>query len=191
MNRILLALLATTALTASASAGDWYASTFGGFNQDDVISGVKGVDGQSGYVIGGTIGKRLGASWRIEAEASFRQNEVDIFGGAISADHDTQALTANVAYDFGSPDSQFRPFLLAGVGVATTRATFENIALARLESSGIISQVGAGFNYSVAPGVAVGASYRYSMGPTLEVFSTELSDGTNHSVLASLTFDLN
>ena len=188
--RLLISILAVCVAASTATAGDWYAAVYGGWNQDDVIS-AKGVDGQSGYVIGGTVGKSVPAvpGLRIEADVSFRQNEVDVFK-FISADHDTTALMANAVYDLPMTIAKGRPYVLAGVGVAKTEATFEDVALLKLESSGVAYQLGAGMNWAVADGIQAGVGYRYFQGPDLNVLGTELSDGSNHSVVAQLSFAL-
>lgn len=191
MNKALLTSVAVIAFVSSASADGWYSSTYGGWNQDDVIS-AKGVDGQSGYVLGGTVGKAVPAvpGLRIEADVSFRQNEVDVFK-FISADHDTTAVLVNAAYDLPMAVLNGRPYVLAGVGFGHTEATFEDISLAKLENSGVAYQLGTGLNWQVAGGILAGVGYRYFQGPDLNVLGTELSDGSNHSVVAQVTFDLN
>ena len=190
MNRSLLASVAFVSLVSVASADGWYSSVYGGWNQDDVIS-AKGVDGQSGYVIGGTVGKTVPAvpGLRIEADVSFRQNEVDVFK-FISADHDTTSVLVNAAYDLPLTIAKGRPYVLAGVGVAKTEATFEDVALLKLESSGVAYQLGTGMNWTIADGIQAGVGYRYFQGPDLSVLGTELSDGSNHSVVAQLSFAL-
>lgn len=191
MNRVLLASVASVALASVATAGEWYSSVYGGYNKDEIIS-AKGVDDQSGYVIGGTVGKKIQGvpGLRIEADLAFRQNEVELFGGFISADHDTTSLLVNAAYDF-QVDWKVKPYILAGVGVAKTSATFEDVALLRLESTGLAYQLGAGMNFKVAEGITAGAGYRYFQADEIEVLGLNLSDGTNHSVVAQVTFELN
>ena len=189
MKKTFASLLLSSVLVAQAFAGGWYTSGYGGWNQDDVIS-AKGVDSNGGYVIGGTIGKHVPAipGLRVELDASYRQNEVDLFG-FVSADHDTTALMMNAAYDF-PVDWRIRPYALAGVGVARTQATFEDVALLRLEASGVAYQLGTGLNFTVADGVQAGVGYRYLQAPEISVLGTELSDGSNHSVVAQMTFTL-
>jgi opacity protein-like surface antigen len=45
-------------------------------------------------------------------------------------------------------------------------------------------------NWKVADGVTAGVGYRYFQGPELEFLGNELSDGSNHSVVASVSFAL-
>lgn len=171
-----------------ATAGDWYAGVYGGANWDDVIA-APGVDSETGTVIGGVVGRRIGAvpGLRIEADLSFRQNEVDVFG-FLTVDHDTRALLFNAAYDFAP--GPIVPYVLAGVGYANTQGTIESLAIARLEASGVAWQLGGGFQAQLFPGANVGLGYRYFQAPEIDVLGTELSSGSNHSAVVTLNFDL-
>lgn len=187
--RILVAL-ASLALALPAVAGDWYASVYGGLNVDDVID-VAFVESQTGALVGGTVGRKTPVpGLRIEADLSYRTNDVDIFGGVITAKHDTTALLFNAVYDIDVNDPHAKPYILLGAGYANTTATFENVALLRLEASDVAFQAGAGINFDVWKGSRVGLGYRFLQGPSIEVLGTELSDGTNHSAVVQLSFDL-
>ena len=189
MTKVLLILAASLAACCSAAtAGDWYASVYGGINRNSVIE-LPFVDSNDGEVIGATIGRNLSIpGLRIEADLSYRTNEVDLFGGALTANHETTAAMFNVAYDFGA--GPVKPYLLGGIGAAKTQATFENISLLRIEASDLAYQAGAGATVPIAAGVRFGVGYRYFQGPVVEVLGTELSDGVNHSLIANLAFDL-
>lgn len=185
-----LAAIALVLLSVSpAAASGFYVSAYGGANWDDVID-AKGVDDQTGSVIGATVGTSVASvpGLRIEADLSFRQNEVDLFGGFISADHDTTALMGNVVYDLPVKLGPVHPYVLAGIGYGHTEATFEDVALLKLEASGMAWQLGAGLNTNLSDTVTAGIGYRYFQGPELEVLGLELSDGSNHSVVAQVAF---
>jgi opacity protein-like surface antigen len=193
MKRAILtgALVCAFLFPSYALASGFYVGTYGGANWDSVTE-FSGVTTDTGAVIGGTVGTGLKAvpGLRVEADISFRQNVTDVALGccfAVSADHDTWALMGNVAYDLRLFDG-ITPYALFGAGYASTQATFENIALARLESAGIAWQTGVGVNVAVADGVTVGAGYRYFDGPSLTVLGTELSSGANHAVLGEVRF---
>lgn len=185
-----LAAIALVLLSVSpAVASGFYVSAYGGANWDDVIN-AKGVDDQTGSVIGATVGTSVASvpGLRVEADLSFRQNEVDLFGGFISADHDTVALMGNVVYDLPVKLGPVHPYVLAGVGYGHTEATFEDVALLKLEASGVAWQLGAGLNTNLSDNVTAGIGYRYFVGPELEVLGLNLSDGSNHSVVAQVAF---
>lgn len=197
MIRIILAALAALSLSAPAFAGDWYVGTYGGANFDDVIDHPV-VHENTGVVIGGVVGTSVKSvpGLRVEADVSFRQNDVDVgpFCGpcsfVIHASHETFAVMGNAVYDFPTKSWPVHPYVLVGAGYANTAGIFENIAIAKVEASGFAWQLGAGLNANVADGVVVGLGYRYFQAPEINVFGAELSDGSNHAVIAELKFAL-
>ena len=220
------ALLATGAMMAlagaqQAQADGMYISVFGGanFQKDDSHSASAGfsfevhnTNPDTGFVIGGAIGTGLD-NWvkglRIELEASYRRNDVGgvwstgIYGssGTIDANASTFALMANVAYDIDM-GWKIKPYVMGGAGWA--RAKFEGAEATSSgtnasfsdEHNGFAWQVGAGFNYEVAPGVDIGLGYRYFDGPDNSYFAGKniapiTHDNTEHSVMVNLTIDTN
>lgn len=184
-------LLASMFVFALSAQADTYVTAFGGANWDNVIN-TNGVYDNTGYVVGGAVGTHVKSipGLRLEGELAFRQNAVKVFK-FVQADHDTYTLMANAVYDLPLQVGPVTPYVLAGVGYGNTQATFTDIALARLEASGVAWQVGVGANIEVADGVKAGIGYRYLQAPEINVLGTQLSDGTNSSVVAGLTFDLN
>lgn len=185
------ALLTVLALASAAPAGatGFYVQGYGGANWDDVIN-TPVVKETTGAVIGGAVGTSINAvpGLRVEADVSFRTNEVDV--GPLVIDHNTTAIMGNLVYDLPL-DIRVVPYVLAGVGYAHTEGTLENISLITVESSGVAFQLGGGFNYAVGDGVSVGVGYRYFKAPDIDVFGTNLSSGDNHSFVATVTFDFN
>lgn len=188
--RYIPAALAALFLSSTAMAGDFYASTFGGVNFDDVIN-VPFVSDNTGYVVGGAIGTHIKAvpGLRVEAEVSFRQNDVDIFS-VLKASHETTAIMANAIYTLPLGTSPIRPYIMGGIGYGHSEVILESISLAKLESSGIAWQLGGGVETNVADGITVGIGYRYYQAEPIEVLSTQISDGSNHSIVAELRFAL-
>lgn len=189
-----LLLFSSCLIAVSTASAAPYIGVYGGWNKDDVIV-LPFVVAQDGHVVGGVLGTNVASvpGLRFEADVSFRQNEVEIFGGLINADHDTTALMGNVAYDIAA-GLPVTPYVLAGIGWAQTRATFEDVALLRLEASGLAWQVGGGISVEVATGVHAGIGYRYFQGPEINPLAglglPELSDGSNQSVVAEMRFAL-
>jgi opacity protein-like surface antigen len=187
------AVIFSTIVLMGPAHAKTYTSMYGGLNWNDVASSPF-VDDETGSVVGATLGKTVDAvpGLRVELDGSYRTNDVNLFGGFISASHDTTSLMANAVYDF--PVALVGggvPYALVGVGVSHTEATFENVSLLKLENTDLAWQLGTGVNWQVAEGVKAGLGYRYMAGPELEVLGAELSDGTNHSAVATVTFDLN
>jgi opacity protein-like surface antigen len=190
MTKVILLLAASlVACCASATAGDWYASVYGGVNRNSVIE-IPGVKDETGGVFGGAVGKRITAipGLRAELDLSYRTNDVDVFG-FVTAQHETTGALFNVAYDIDI-GGDVKAYALVGGGYGHTQATFENISLLRLEASDFAYQAGAGASVPLAPGVSLSVGYRFFQAPVVEVFGLELSDGQNHSLIGSLSFDL-
>lgn len=68
--------MAETPVSSASSSGDWYVSVFtGGSNLQDVATDYYGstytVDFSNGFVLGGTVGKRINENVRVEVELSY------------------------------------------------------------------------------------------------------------------------
>jgi len=187
--RALISITISALLCTTASAGNWYASAYGGANWDDVLKSDYLSD-NTGFVIGGTVGKSIPSvpGLRIEADLAFRQNVIDLC--ELSVDHDVLTLMGNTVYDLPLSVGPLHPYVLAGVGYGHSQARLEDLSIASVEASGVAWQLGAGVNTTLADGVQFGVGYRYVQAPEIEIFGTQLSDGTNHSVVAQLTFAL-
>lgn len=185
-------LLAITAFASiafgSIANANSYVTAFGGGNWDDVSSPISS---DTGYVVGGAVGMNVKSvpGLRAELEVSYRQNDVSVFK-FIHASHETTAVMGNLAYDFDAGLGAVKPYVLAGVGYGRNKGVIENVSLLSLESSGFAWQLGAGVNAKVAEGVTLGVGYRYLQTPDISVLGYEVSDGSNNSVLATLTFSL-
>lgn len=189
MRGLFLCVFSLVACVTTATAGEgWYASVYGGANWNNVID-VPFVDAQQGYVAGATVGRTVPAipGLRIEADLSYRTNDVEVFGGALTVQHETTGLLANLVYDIGA--GPLRPYVLVGGGYAHTEGTIGG-GLFKIEASDLAYQAGGGVQLEIASGVRAGVGYRFFQGPVVEVFGTELSNGENHSAIASLSFDL-
>lgn len=190
MRNFLLVLFALL-IAAPASASGFYITAFGGANWDDVIN-AKGVEDNTGTVIGAAVGSAVASvpGLSVEIELANRNNEVEVFN-FVTVDHEQFSLMANAVYEVPVNLGRVKPYIMGGIGYGHSEARLEDISLLSVESSGVSYQLGAGLNFQVAPDVKAGIGYRYYSGPELEVLGTELSDGSNHSVLAHLTLFFN
>jgi opacity protein-like surface antigen len=188
--RTLLAIVALCLMPALAAAKGFYVQTMAGANWTDPTSAL-GTSSDTGFVLGGSVGTSIDAvpGLSLEGEVSFRNNSLSTFGGFIDGDQDQTAVMVNARYDV-LQDGYYRPYVLAGVGYGLNKLSIENSPLA-FESQGVAWQVGAGIDLRVADGVFVGAGYRYLQTPEVEVLGFELSDGANHSVVATARFQFN
>lgn len=183
---LFLAALAFAAIIPTAAAGS-YVTAYGGLNFDNVLNHPAVTD-SAGAVVGGTIGTSVDSlpGIRVEADISFRQNDVDIgpFGPfTINASHETFALMGNAVWDVPVTLGPVQPYALLGAGYAHTEGIFENLSVAKVEASGFAWQIGTGLNVAVTDGVTLGIGYRYQRSPELQVFGAELSNGVNHAAL--------
>lgn len=217
--------MAALGTAQQVQADGMYLSFFGGANllEDHAQSGAsifntaaEAFDPDTGFTIGGAIGGGLD-NWvnglRVELEVAYRRNDIGgqwsedtiIFSssGPIDANMATFSIMSNVAYDIDA-GWRVKPYLIAGVGWA--RSNFEGALYTTggavnqtfdLDNSGFAWQLGAGFNYEVAPGVDVGVGYRYFDGPDHSFFAGKNNvssgeyDNTDHSVMLNLTIETN
>ena len=188
---VTLALVFTVATgLLQAAKADAYISLHGGANWSDVVN-APGVEENTGVVIGGAVGMPVKSvpGLRLEGEISYRNNEVDVFN-FITADQESFTVMGNVVYDLPVRLGPVQPYVLGGVGYGHSSATFENVALLKLESSGLAYQLGAGAEVDIADGIRAGIGYRYVVTPEIEVLGLNLSDGSNHEVVATVRFGL-
>ena len=190
---IFAVMLATFAMAPAfaAEGRNVYTGVYGGWNWDNAAT--SEITNSTGGVAGAVIGTSVPAvpNLRVELDTSYRTNDFDLFDGCLKGSEDTVALMGNAVYDFPVTFAGGQPYGLVGVGVAKTDMTFENVSVLQVASTGLAYQAGAGMNWNVADGIKAGAGYRYFAGPEVVAFGNQLSDGSNSSVVAQVTFSLN
>lgn len=181
------AALIAAASIAYPSMADSYVTATVGANFDDTGTFIES---DTGTIVGLAVGMPIKAvpGLRGELELSQRSNDVEVLGGFIDAQHNTTSVMANLAYDINADIGPARPYVLVGAGYARTEGVIENLSLATLESSGFAWQIGGGLRAKVAEGITADIGYRYFSGPEIEVLGFEVSDGSNHSITAGLSF---
>ena len=112
----LAALVATPFAASAAGDNSWYVRGDAGATFSGRIDGTNGPRSDDGWTIDAGVGKSFGNGWRAEGQILYLDNsgksgagDTKVFGGF-----------ANGYYDF-MPDSQWRPFLGAGIGVAQVK----------------------------------------------------------------------
>ncbi|WP_128891615.1 OmpA family protein [Erythrobacter sp. HKB08] len=217
--------MASTALASPALArdGQWYVEVQGGpmIVQDtefDVNDGAGTVttDTQEGYDFGGVVGYDFGA-FRLEAEASFREGDIDnlsadsaglprIDGNSIgvtpagvypaAGDVNSLSFMVNGLFDFG-PDDGLQAFAGGGIGVARTdvhaSANPRTPGVFDDSSSGLAWQLLAGVRAPLSDSWDVGLRYRMFTAENVELVDTlgRDNEGTlrTHSILGTLTYN--
>ena len=174
----------------------------------------------TGFLIGGAIGvhaDRWLHGLRVELEASYRRNRLhgdwtttdNPESGPFAGHMSTFAIMANLWYDIDI-GSKVVPYVGGGVGwgrrdvsfIATDtddlrmESNFSQDAVT-LHRNGFVYQLGAGLNYEVMHDVRLGLGYRFFRGPDIKgILEVDENDaplnlnGDNHSVLLSLTIDV-
>ena len=172
------------------------------------------MDNETGYVFGGAVNYQWDNGLILELEAAYRRNRLDDFGGSgfrggtylstgssgsfltstgtrlvVEGDGHVSAvsLMANAWYEFNLGNSQWKPYIGGGVGIAwldmhgliDATSTFStgkgpltktstNVIGFHGTESGFAWQLGAGVGYEFAPGKQITFDYRYFNGPTLD-----------------------
>lgn len=193
--RYLLGLVLFAVLVTGAQAKGFYVGAYGGANWNSFDVDEKWVQSQAdvGYVIGGVVGTSIDAlpGVRIEADLNYRSNDLDttICDTPLIVTDETWALLGNIVYDIPVEVGGIRPYALAGIGYGSRTVGIDYTPVS-VNNTGLVWQVGAGLNTEVAQGVTFGVGYRYFDAPDFDVAPTGgfHDAGTNHSVIASLTF---
>jgi opacity protein-like surface antigen len=187
-------ILTTTAMLAAMTAGsaanaqDWYASVFGGFSTgaytiDNYGGGELEVSVDSGYIIGGTVGRSIAPNLRAEAELAYSNYELDSYeysgggGGSLpdGFDLDITYLMGNLWYDVSGAGTSMTPYIGGGLGLAIVNLDFAGTAADT--ANGLAYQLGAGVQLPVGAGMAdIGYRYKAVTGLTAEAGGATLSD---------------
>lgn len=149
-----------------------YISVLGGWNKTEDDSGL---DFDGGWLGGVAVGGKT--AWaRAELEATYRNNEIDTFGGD---DISSWGLMANGYWDIET-GTIVTPYFGAGIGAAYVDldTAIDDDSVVRFAYQGMV-----GVNFNVAPQWKLGAEYRYFS-------TTEVSDvdNDNHAVLGKVTY---
>lgn len=147
---IVLGVLALAASDRNADAAMPYASFSGGLAMLSSIDRYY----DSGYALTGAAGLDRGR-YRFEAELGYQKNAIK----NSVADISMTTYMANGYYDLELPLAQVKPFVTAGLGVATFND--DNGAGKTVSDRVFAWQAGAGAGFSVSPLVNIDARYRY------------------------------
>ena len=226
-NLVIGMAMASTAMASPALArdGQWYVELDGGAmivedNTFDVLDATGAsidtfeVDHDEGFDFGGIVGYDFGA-FRLEAEASYRQWQIDTVRagatgvpappgvllsglGEVPGNGEPNSLSffLNGLFDFG-PDDGLQGFVGGGIGVARTDYDVL-VASDRARSiddsdTGLAWQVLAGVRAPLTETIDVGLKYRLFNHPDVGLIDAggrEIEDDVrSHSILGTLTFN--
>ncbi len=145
---------------APAAAQNFYVGGHGGWNYTH--DGDSGGGGQVtyeffGFGVGVEVGIRLGSNLRLEAELTYRSNDVESIDGVnVTAEMNSTSLMVNAFYDFNS-ETGFTPYLGGGIGMSDVDykegpGTFGDTVIA--------AQFVAGVMFDLSPGLVMSVDYR-------------------------------
>lgn len=197
-NLLGLVVLAIMLSVNQVSAGNWYTGAYGGANWSSFDIDKSWVQSKSdtGYVIGAVVGKKVNSipGVRFEADLNYRSNDLDttLCGDPLIVTDETWALLGNAVYDLPVKMLGFTPYALAGVGYGSRTVSVDYTDYS-INNSGLVWQVGGGFNTEIADGVAFGVGYRYFDAPDFDIapMGGFHDPGANHSVIAEIKFAMN
>jgi opacity protein-like surface antigen len=108
----------------------------------------------NGYALTGAVGLDNG-QYRLEAELGYQKNDIHHSSASVAMN----TYMANGYVDLALPLAPVKPFVVAGVGVASID---DKIGSYTAASDTVLAwQVGAGAAFSLAPLVSLDAQYRY------------------------------
>jgi len=157
-----VALIAAAAPLAAHAADDtsWYVRGDAGATFSGRIDGANGPRSDDGWTIGGGVGKSFGDGWRAEGQLLYLENsgksgagDTKVFGGF-----------ANAYYDF-LPNSQWRPFLGAGIGVAQVKEDGGPVGAPHGDKTGFAYQLHAGISHPFSDQLSGELAYHYLGAP--------------------------
>ncbi len=147
MKKSLLGLAVAASLCASFSAsaedmyrGAWYAVPGVNFIWTD--KAVKADDGKVGATL--AIGKELSPSWDLQGRISYDDVDSVTNKFGVNGKYKTGTWSLDALYMLSR--DQFRPFLLAGVGIASNKLDY-NPGFTEKQKTSLMGNLGAGFQY--------------------------------------------
>ncbi len=145
-NILSIAVAATLGLAAfSATAEDmyrgaWYAVP--GVSYMNTDSNLEADNGMGGFI---SLGKELSESWDIQGRLGYNRADEDTNIAAASGKYKQTTLGVDALYMFSR--SNFRPFLLAGLGAARNNVDYSNVGLTDKSKTSWLAGVGIGAQY--------------------------------------------
>jgi OOP family OmpA-OmpF porin len=167
----------TTAQAADMYDGSWYllpgASYFNPDSETDADNGA------GGFL---KIGKEISQHWDLQGGLSYNKADEDFSGAGYTGDYKQTALNLDALYMFSR--SKFRPFLLAGMGIARNDLDYKlNGAQIGDENTSWLANVGLGAQMLFTDSFGIQADLRHQWS---EVDTTGRDDETVGNTLFNL-----
>ncbi|MBI5068073.1 MAG: porin family protein [Deltaproteobacteria bacterium] len=194
--RLLVAAIAAAALTTSARAAEvsprnFYVGANLGlaiFHSNDITAGggSASVSYKSGLGFAGALGYRINEAFRAEFELAYRNNKVDKIGSSAVSGTDVTVWSymLNGYYDFAIQGVPVKPFVVAGLGLATGKI---DSPAANDSDTEFAYQLGLGVKYLFDQHFSVQAQYRYQGSQTFSKNGVDLDYGSS-TIFAGATY---
>ena len=189
MNKNLIGLavaatLSLTALTASAEdmfRGAWYAVPGISYMNTD-----SDLDANNGGGISLAIGKELSQSWDLQGRLGYNRASEDTGIPGVGGRYKQTTLGLDALYMFSR--DKFRPFLLAGLGVARNKVDYSNLNIGDDSKTSWLAGLGLGAQYlfSDSFGLQADLRHQWSKSDAKAAGTTFDADGTIGNTLLSL-----
>ena len=159
-NLLTIAVAATLGLAAFSAAaedmyrGAWYAVPGASFINPD--SDLESNNGGGGFL---RLGKELSESWDIQIGASHARASEDTGIPGAGGKYKQTLVGADALYMFSR--DKFRPFLLAGLGVARNNVDYSNLGLTDKTKTSPMANVGLGAQYLISDKFGLQADLRH------------------------------
>ena len=189
MNKNLIGLavaatLSLTALTASAEdmfRGAWYAVPGISYMNTD-----SDLDANNGGGISLAIGKELSQSFDLQGRLGYNRASEDTGIAGVGGRYKQTTLGLDALYMFSR--DKFRPFLLAGLGVARNKVDYSNLNIGDDSKTSLMAGLGLGAQYlfSDSFGLQADLRHQWSKSDAKAAGTTFDADGTIGNTLLNL-----
>jgi OOP family OmpA-OmpF porin len=186
-NIIKLAIAATLGLSSLAVTaedmyrGAWYAVP--GISYMDTDNDLEADNGRGGFL---SIGKEVNPSWDLQARLGHNRADEDTGLPGVGGKYKQTTLGLDALYMFSR--DKFRPFLLAGVGVARNNVDYSNADLSDKKETSWMASLGLGAQYLITEqfGLQADVRHQWSRAQAKNAAGTVDADGTIGNTIASL-----
>ena len=186
-NLIGLAVAATLSLTAlSASAEDMFRGAWYAVPGISYMNTDSDLDANNGGGISLAIGKELSQSWDLQGRLGYNRASEDTGIPGVGGRYKQTTLGLDALYMFSR--DKFRPFLLAGLGVARNKVDYTNLNIGDDSKTSWLAGLGLGAQYlfSDSFGLQADVRHQWSKSDAKAVGTTFDADGTIGNTLLSL-----
>ncbi|HSI38417.1 MAG TPA: OmpA family protein [Methylotenera sp.] len=159
-NLINIAVAATLGFTAFTAAADdmyrgaWYAVP--GVSYMDTDGDLEANNGGGGFI---RLGKELSEKWDVQIGAGYARASEDTGIPGVGGRYKQTLLGVDALYMFSR--DKFRPFLLAGLGVARNKIDYTNMALDDDSKTSPMANLGLGLQYLFSDKIGLQADVRH------------------------------